>query len=124
MEITGPTAGTGYDQLNVTGVISLAGNLSVSLSSTPTVNDLYFLVLNDGTDAIAGTFAGLAQGATFSTGGQNFLISYTGDATGSTFTGGNDVVLMAVSVPEPATWALAAGGLGAVLFLRRRKTVA
>ncbi len=121
MNLTGATPGTEYSQLNVTGSISLEGDLSVSLSFAPAESSLYFLLLNDGADAIAGTFAGLAQGATFSVGGQAFMISYIGDSSTSSFTGGNDVVLMAVTVPEPGVAALAFGGVCAALLRRRSR---
>src|SRR5262249_34827358 len=49
-----------------------------------------------GTDAVVGTFAGLAQGATVLIGGRPFTISYTGGD-------GNDVVLT-VPGAAPRTW--------------------
>ena len=49
--------------------------------------------------------------------GQQFEVSYFGDTTANTFTGGNDVVLMAI--PEPRTALL--GALGVLALLRRRR---
>lgn len=117
MEINGTVAGTDYDQLNVTGTVTLAGLLNVSLGYTPAVSDLLFILLNDGTDAVTGTFSGLADGSTFTLGGSEFKISYFADSTGNSFTGGNDVALMVV--PEPGAALL--GSLGVLALLRRRR---
>lgn len=131
-ELNGATAGTGYDQVLLTGAsaaLTLTGttNLQLTLGFTPTLNSLYFLVNNTGSStAISGAFTQLngvattlTQGSSFFLGGQEFLISYTGDSAGNTFTGGNDLTLQAV--PEPTTWALIGLGLGVLLLARRRQ---
>jgi autotransporter-associated beta strand protein len=118
IELNGATAGTGYDQLNVTGSVTLAGQLSVTMGFTPIENSLFFILLNDGSDAINGTFIGLADESVFNVSGQEFRISYFADRTGNTFTGGNDVALMAI--PEPSTSLLAGFALTALLIRRRR----
>ncbi len=85
--LNGTTAGSGYDQLNVTGTVNLAGAaLNVNLGFTPAVGSAFMLIQNDGKDAVVGTFAGLPQGATLVLDGMTFQISYTGGT-------GNDVVL-------------------------------
>ena len=122
IEIDGASLATGYDQLNVTGTVSLAGLLSITMGSfTPAVGDLFFILANDGTDDISGVFSNAAvNGSTYSLDGQDFMISYFGNNTGGgagSFTGGNDVVLMAV--PEPASALL--GSLGVLALLRRRR---
>jgi autotransporter-associated beta strand protein len=87
VELNGTAAGTGYDQLNVTGTVSLGGSaLSASLGFSPPFGTAFVLVNNDGSDAVTGTFAGLAEGASLTIGGQSFHISYAGGT-------GNDVVL-------------------------------
>lgn len=118
-EITGLTAGTQHDQINVTGSVTLSGSLSIlATGGTYAVDSMIFLILNDGTDAVNGTFAGLAQGATAATfGGFDWIISYEANSTGSSFLGGNDVALRAI--PEPSTALL--GGLGILALLRRRR---
>jgi fibronectin-binding autotransporter adhesin len=120
IEINGATLGTQYDQLNVTGTVTLAGLLSVTMGYTPADSALFFIIANDGlpTDVIAGTFSNApVNGGTYNLGGQDFKISYFGDSAGNAFTGGNDVVLMAV--PEPAAALL--GSLGLLTLLRRRR---
>ena len=112
-------AGTGYDQVNVTGSVNITGgSLSTSFSGSYSANNLIFILLNDGTDAITGTYSGLAQNAIVTSyGGFNWQISYTANSGTSSFTGGNDIALRAI--PEPTAPLL--GGLGAVLLLFRRR---
>jgi fibronectin-binding autotransporter adhesin len=113
-------AGTGYDQVSVTGTVTLdaTSNLSLTLGFTPSVGDLFFLVRNDGSDSITGLLAGYAQDSVFNMAGQDWRIGYTGDFTTSAFTGGNDLVIQAV--PEPSTIGLALLGLAAAALLRKR----
>jgi len=131
MEIAGATVGTQYDRVTMTGassVFSLNGtnNLALTLSYTPAVNALFFLLDNQGSSAITGIFeqlngvtTDLSQGALFMVGGQQFRISYTGDVTTSSFTGGNDLVVQAV--PEPSTWVLLTASLASVIVFRRNR---
>ncbi|ADB16019.1 autotransporter-associated beta strand repeat protein [Pirellula staleyi DSM 6068] len=99
-EIGGLTPGDGgantHDQLNTTGTINLGGaTLNVSLLGGFTPNALtlqeIILITNDGTDAVVGTFAGLAEGAAVVVGGSTFYISYSADSAGPG--AGNDVAL-------------------------------
>ena len=122
IELNGTGVGTDYDQLNVTGTVSLAGALAVTMGYSPVVNGtLFFILANDSNDAITGTFSNApTDGATYTFGGQDFQISYFGNYVSpgvGTFTGGNDVVL--VAVPEPGAALL--GGLGMLALLRRRR---
>ncbi len=123
IELGGTTAGAasnGYDRVGVTGGITLGGDLQGALIGGfhPAHGDLFFIIVNDGADAVSGTFAGLAQGAAVSLGGSNFTISYTGDSVGNTITGGNDVALMAV--PEPHACTAAFGGIFLLAARSRR----
>ena len=96
VEINNTTVGTGYDQLNVAGTVSLgSATLSVALGAYQPFGSTFIIINNDGADPIAGTFAGLPPGSTITTGGQNFTISYTGGT-------GNDVVLTAAAAGVPA----------------------
>lgn len=94
MEIGGTNAATpDYDQLAVTGTVTLGGALNLSLINgfTPTLGNTFTLISNSGTDAVVGTFTGLPQGATVTLGGKPFQINYSGGD-------GNDVVLNVMPV--------------------------
>jgi len=121
VDINGTTVGTNYDQLNVTGTVTLvSGNsITMSLGFSPIQGTNFFLINNDGSDSIVGLLNGYAQNAVFSLAGQSWEISYTGNSGTNSFTGGNDLVIQAV--PEPATWALAAFSMTTVLVFRRRR---
>ena len=83
-----------YDQLDVGGSVSLGNSdLNVSCGFVPTVGDEFTIIDNDGADAVAGTFNGLAPGDTIVVGNVTLKITYTGGT-------GNDVVLV-VSEVEP-----------------------
>jgi autotransporter-associated beta strand protein len=122
IEVIGATAGvTGYDQVNVTGSVDITGGTLTTAftAGSYSMGSFLFILLNDGSDAITGTFSGLAQGATVTTyGGFDWLINYTADSTTNSATGGNDIALLAV--PEPNA-AMLVGGLGMLALLRRRR---
>ena len=79
-------------------------------------NDVFFIVANDGTDPIVGTFSSLPDGAFVTApGGQAFFITYDANSTTRALDGGNDIALIAI--PEPGITGLLL--LGSALFLRR-----
>lgn len=119
VQINSLTAGTGYDQINVTGSVTLGGNLAITLGFTPVEDDLFFIVLNDGGEAVTGLLGGHAQGDVFALGGGFWRLSYEGNSATNSFTGGNDVVLQAV--PEPSSVALIALAAAAGFYGVRRK---
>lgn len=82
------TAGTDFDQLQVDGTVTIQGTLAIggAFAATGMTGDAILLVDNDGVDAVVGTFAGLANGAVVSLGGENWRIFYDGGD-------GNDVEL-------------------------------
>jgi fibronectin-binding autotransporter adhesin len=122
LELNGTTAGSGYDQLSVTGGVAFSANtpFTLSLGFDPVDGvDIFTIVANDLSDGVNTTsglfsFGGnpLAEGAIFTASGQDFAISYVGGD-------GNDIVLAAV--PEPATTAILLAGL-AMLGARRRRS--
>jgi autotransporter-associated beta strand protein len=106
VELQGTSGGAGDDQMRVTGGVTLT-NTELSIADGPSISPFAKIILidNDGTDPIAGTFAGLPEGATVTGGaatGQPLTISYTGGD-------GNDVVLSATG---SVTYFLAEGATG------------
>jgi hypothetical protein len=86
----GATAFTGYDQVGATGTVALgSATLSLAVDAAIAPGTIFLILANDGTDAISGTFGGLAEGATIDAGKARFSISYLGGD-------GNDVVLTAL----------------------------
>lgn len=88
-DVTGKTtAGTDFDQLQVTGTVTLQSSLAIggTYAATGTTGDTILLIDNDGSDAVLGTFSGLANGAAVSLGGESWRIFYDGGD-------GNDVEL-------------------------------
>ena len=96
VELTGPNPGVGgYDQLNVRGTVSLAtATLTVipAFTTPASIGQQFIIINNDLSDAITGTFNGMANGSLFSAGGYKFRINYAGGT-------GNDVVLTLWGVP-------------------------
>jgi autotransporter-associated beta strand protein len=127
LEIGGVTAGTQYDQLNVTGNVTLGGNLSLSLLGgfTPAPGQKFWAVLNDtNADAVSGFFANVPvtdvgnHSGVFTSGDIEWTVYYGADFGASSTTGGNDILL---TVPEPGTVGAMLAGLGLLLGLRRRR---
>ena len=94
-QINGSGAGA-LDEVRVTGTVNLTGaTLVASLGSySPIHGSTHTLISNDGTDAIVGTFSGLAEGGTVSVGGIRMQASYVGGD-------GNDFVLTALLNAAP-----------------------
>ncbi len=98
----GTTACTDYNQLDVTGTVTLEdgntppdqGTLQVSLVNgfTPKAGQTFEIINNEGNQPVSDTFANLPEGSTITVNGYVFKISYKGGD-------GNDVVLTVASVP-------------------------
>lgn len=104
IEVGGTTACSGYDRLNVTGTVNVTGaTLKVSRYNNfaPAVGNTFTIISNDGSDAIVGTFSGLAEGAEFTEGGYTYQVSYAGGD-------GNDVTIKVTKVDPDAVAAAAA----------------
>lgn len=90
VDLAGTIAGTGFDQVDVTGTVNLSGNLVVNAGFQAPLGSSFIIVRNDGSDAVQGGFAGLNEGDIVTTSdGQAFRISYIGGD-------GNDVMLTTV----------------------------
>ena len=80
--------GVDYDQVNVTGSVTLGGTLDAVIYSNVTLGEEYVIISNDGVDSVTGTFSGLADDSIVSISGTDFIIDYDGGD-------GNDVTLTA-----------------------------
>jgi hypothetical protein len=92
---------TNYGTLNASGNVSLGGsNLIISFLFTSTTGDAFTIINKTSGGAVTGTFAGLAEGATFVSSGRTYQITYVGGD-------GNDVVITDITqggpTPTPTT---------------------
>jgi autotransporter-associated beta strand protein len=123
-EVFSMIAGTGYDELTTTGPVSLAGSLTLTFGSfTPTGNDILFLINNTGTEATTGTFQYADNAKIGRFNGFDWYITYdANNAAAPGLSGGNDVAIYSVPVPEPgALILLVAGLLGGLSFVWSRR---
>ncbi|MFO0866899.1 MAG: autotransporter-associated beta strand repeat-containing protein [Gemmataceae bacterium] len=105
VELNGTTVGTQYDQLLVSGSVSLGSgiaSLNVSLDFTPSAGTAFTIVNNTGGSQVSGTFAGMPEGKVFVAGGATFQITYVGGD-------GNDIVLTAIDPAAPTLSGTSAG---------------
>jgi hypothetical protein len=122
LELNGTTAGTGYDQLIVDGSLDLgSANLNPNLGFSPSNGDTFTIIDYVSLGAVTGTFNGLAEGATFTSGGTLFRITYVGGD-------GNDVVLTALGpppIPTLSEWGMIVLALllacSTIFVMRRRQ---
>ncbi len=140
LELGGTTAGSGYDQLVLSGPVtagglySLNGNLSVTKLSgfTLAVGQKFFIIDETGLNPVGGTgtFANTVANVYTDAAGNRFLVNYAdiNPADGNTLA--NDVsltVLTVAAIPEPSTWMLLLLGASGVTLLQgrlRRRQVA
>lgn len=117
LDLNSLVAGTGYDQLRVTGAVSLGGsNILVNAGPGLSLGDTFFVLLNDSSDAISGQFA---QVSLVSSEGYIFAVDYF--ANGDSGMLGNDISLTVTAVPEPGTVLAGLLLLGAVGWSQRRR---
>lgn len=96
-----------YDQLTVTGAVSLGGaTLGVTAHNgfSPSHGDTFVIIDQDGSDAVSGSFNGLAEGGSFAFASARMFVTYQGGD-------GNDVVLSyVVDTTPPSVTAIAPAG--------------
>jgi len=121
-------SGTDGDQLGVNGTFSLDNsNLLVtignSVANAPTGTQ--YIIVNGGATLALGIGSGAdvfadAPGGVYTNGAYVFNVEYGFDPTTQTVdSGGTDIALELVAVPEPATWAMMFSGAFVLLAMRR-----
>lgn len=94
-EINGTAPGTLHDQIAATGAVNLNNpSLALALNTFGAVSNQYVLIANDGVDPVNGTFNGLPEGTTLTSGSVSLKITYHGGT-------GNDVALIQTAAPVP-----------------------
>lgn len=97
LELNGLTGNSQHDQLVTVGNLNLGGaQLDLRFGFVPPAGSKLLLLLNDGTDAVVGRFAGLPEGASFQVGGIPLRLTYQGGS------GANDVILEVTGEPSGA----------------------
>lgn len=94
VEIGGTTACSEYDQLNVTGTVDVSnGKITATIVNgfVPKVGQSFTIINNDASDAVTGTFQGIAEGGSYTNDGVTYSVTYKGGD-------GNDVVLTVTAV--------------------------
>src|SRR4029077_19078373 len=122
LDLNNTTVGSGYDQLSVTGTVNITGsNLFLKPGPGLSLSDKFYIVANDSTDSIIGTFS---QGTTITAGNYTFLINYADNFDGGSVA--NDISLTLTAIlPEPSTWIATIIPFAAIIchqrLLRRRR---
>lgn len=109
LNLNGLTAGTQYDQVNVTGTVDVTGAvLQLLVGGAVALGDSVTLVTNDGVDAVVGQFASGTTVNAFNSPLVTFTINYAGGD-------GNDIVAT-VSAISPASALLDVQGTEVLYF--------
>ena len=127
IELMGTTAGTGYDQVLLSGMdranynATLGGSLTLDWTGMngSTDSSKLWILKNDTAGTLSGEFGNYANGASLGNhDGRDWYLWYGADAATGNLTGGNDVVIAAV--PEPAGLTLLGMAACGLFFARRR----
>ncbi len=115
IELGGLSVGD-FDQMLVTGDLSLAGRLFVSMIDGFSLGANEQFLIGDVGDVLSGQFFGLSEGSLVGNfGGQNLFITY---GAGN----GNDIGLFTTAIPEPGSGLILVGLITGLSFHRRRRT--
>ncbi|WP_193182289.1 DUF4347 domain-containing protein [Nisaea sediminum] len=105
-----------YDVLKGGGTYTISdATLTVASDGSTKQGDVLTVIDNTGTGAITGTFTDLAEGATFSSGGRTYKISYVGGT-------GNDVTLTDFVAPATGSGSSSGGSSGSGLTVTNQST--
>ena len=110
LDLNGASPGLNYDQVAVYGVVNLSSTavVNLTLGFTPAAGQEFYLILNDGSDPIVGTFAAVPDGGSYTDGsGNNWIVNYDGNGDGGPV--GNDLKLTFVRKPGAALPTVPAG---------------
>ena len=106
IDLEGPLAGSGYDQLNVFGTNNLASaqlQVNPAFSQAVAVGSQLTFINNHPAGALVGTFSGWPSGTSFTANGISGVLSYTGGT-------GNDAVFTITNVPGASgSWSVSSG---------------
>jgi autotransporter-associated beta strand protein len=119
VDLNNTTAGTGYDQLISSHILSIAGStLKVIAANNLAVGNTFFIMEDSSSNAAA--YGMFSNGSTVTaTNGDTFMINYGVNGDGGTVA--NDISLTALTVvPEPSPWIGGALALAALLAIQRR----
>ena len=129
MEITGSTRGTGYDGIDVGGVLTYGGALTLTSNTLIGVGTYNLFDFTGDNASESGDFTSIilsgeayANGLSFTLDTPNDVWEAVDDSQTYTFYNGSGNLVVAVVVPEPRTYALL-GGMFALthVMLRRRR---
>jgi T5SS/PEP-CTERM-associated repeat protein/autotransporter-associated beta strand protein len=128
IELAGTAAGTGYDEVLISGSsaynAALSGTLSLDWTNFTGSTDAtqLWIVKNDTAGTLSGAFSNYVSGASLGLhDGRSWNLYYNADAATGNLTGGNDVLI--APVPEPTTIVLLALSALAALVWRRKSRV-
>ena len=99
MYFYGPVSEQDHTVMQVAGAVDLSGSLTMDVYDVPPLPaGPFVLICNDGSDAVVGTFDGIAEGATVSLGGGLAMqVTYVANGDGGPV--GNDVAVTFVADP-------------------------
>jgi len=119
MEINGATRGTEYDGINVTGLLTYGGNLTLTFGQTFSAGSYTFNLFNFGSQS--GSFNGITLAGSYSGSLNNNAGTWTlpSGLDSFEFSQTTGALSLTVAVPEPGTWALMAIAASFLLWRRR-----
>jgi hypothetical protein len=119
MEINGTTSGTEYDGINVTGLLTYGGNLTLTFGQTFNPGNYSFNLFGSGSQSGSFNAITLAGSYTGSLNNNAGTWTLTSGLDAFEFSQSNGSLSLTVAIPEPGTWALMAIAASFLLWRRR-----